>query len=102
MFRKKIAYFQGANPAIARKQVSELSEQFQAALVSYDEGLSDDKLLAAAIWRRFYSLSPDTKAENIERIVHFVRHQVSKQIYDRFAQFYEPLPLVLKLLYAIC
>lgn len=70
-------YFQGANPAIARKQVTELSEQFQAALVAYDEGLSDDKVLAAAVWRRFYSLADDVKAEHIERLVKFIRHQVN-------------------------
>ncbi|CAH0763725.1 unnamed protein product [Diatraea saccharalis] len=73
----KIKLLEGANPVIARKQVSELSEQFQAALIAYDEGLSDDKILAAAIWRRFYSLSEDVNAENIERIVHYVRHQLS-------------------------
>lgn len=56
--------------------MTELSELFQAALVSYDEGLSDDKLMAAAVWRRFYSLSEDTKAENVEKIVKFIRHQV--------------------------
>nr|XP_021187863.2 ubiquinol-cytochrome-c reductase complex assembly factor 1 [Helicoverpa armigera] len=74
----KIKLLEGANPAIARKQVSELSEQFQAALVAYDEGLSDDKVLAAAIWRRFYSLSDDVKAEHIERLVKFIRHQISQ------------------------
>lgn len=74
----KIKLLEGANPAIARKQVSELSEQFQAALVAYDEGLSDDKVLAAAIWRRFYSLSEDVKAEHIERLVKFIRHQISQ------------------------
>ncbi|XP_072939935.1 ubiquinol-cytochrome-c reductase complex assembly factor 1 [Epargyreus clarus] len=73
----RIKLLEGANPSLAKKQVSELSEQFQAALVAYDEGLSDDKVMAAAIWRRFYSLSEDTKAENVERIVHFIRHQVS-------------------------
>lgn len=56
--------------------MTELSEQFQAALVSYDEGMSDDRVMAAAIWRRFYSLSVDTKAENIEAIVKYIRHQV--------------------------
>ncbi|XP_053603316.1 ubiquinol-cytochrome-c reductase complex assembly factor 1 [Plodia interpunctella] len=74
----KIKLLEGANPAIARKQVSELSEQFQAALVAYDEGIEDDRVLAAAIWRRFYSLSPDTNAEHVEKIVKFVRHQISR------------------------
>lgn len=56
--------------------MSELSEQFQAALVGYDEGLHDDRHLAAAVWRRFYALSPDANAEDVERIVKFVRQQV--------------------------
>ncbi|XP_013190311.1 ubiquinol-cytochrome-c reductase complex assembly factor 1 [Amyelois transitella] len=73
----KIKLLEGANPTIAKKQVSELSEQFQAALVAYDEGLEDDRILAAAIWRRFYSLSPDVNAEHVEKIVKFVRHQMS-------------------------
>ncbi|KAG6441547.1 hypothetical protein O3G_MSEX001865 [Manduca sexta] len=72
----RIKLLEGANPSIARKQVSELSEQFQAALVAYDEGLSDDRVLAAAVWRRFYSLSEDAKAEHVERIVKFIRHQI--------------------------
>lgn len=71
-----LSYFQGANPAIARKQVTELSEQFQAALVAYDEGLSDDRVLASAIWRRLFNLDKDANAENIEMVVHFIRHQV--------------------------
>lgn len=57
--------------------MTELSEQFQAALVAYDEGLSDDKVLAAAVWRRFYTLADDVKPEHIERLVHFIRHQVN-------------------------
>ncbi|CAH0725299.1 unnamed protein product, partial [Brenthis ino] len=74
----RIKFLEGANPAIARKQVTELSEQFQAALVGYDEGLVEDKVLAAAIWRRFYSLSEDTKVEHIAKIVNFIRHQLSE------------------------
>ncbi|XP_032513067.1 ubiquinol-cytochrome-c reductase complex assembly factor 1 [Danaus plexippus] len=74
----RIKMLEGANPAIAKKQVTELSEQFQAALVGYDEGLNDDRVLAGAIWRRFYSMSDDVKAENVEKIVHFIRHQLSE------------------------
>ncbi|KPI91317.1 Ubiquinol-cytochrome c reductase complex chaperone CBP3-like [Papilio xuthus] len=74
----RVKLLEGANPAIARKQVTELSEQFQAALVAYDEGLSDDKIMASAVWRRFYSLSEDANAMDIEKIVHFIRHQVSE------------------------
>ncbi|KAI8424396.1 hypothetical protein MSG28_002913 [Choristoneura fumiferana] len=62
----RIKLLEGANPAIARKQVSELSEQFQAALVGYDEGISDDRILAAAVWRRFYSMSENANIEHIK------------------------------------
>ncbi|KAJ2952139.1 hypothetical protein O0L34_g4418 [Tuta absoluta] len=74
----RIKLLEGANPAIARKQVSELSEQFQAALVAYDEGLSDDKILASTIWRRFFSLEPETDPESIATIIHFIRHQMAE------------------------
>lgn len=74
----KIKLLEGANPSLARKQVSELSEQFQASLVAYDEGLEDDKVLAAAIWRRFYSQSHDSNAEHVEKIVKLIRHQLSE------------------------
>lgn len=67
---------QGANPAIARKQVTELSEQFQAALVAYDEGLNDDRVLASAVWRRLFNLDQTANAEDVEIVVHFIRHQV--------------------------
>lgn len=72
----RIKFLEGANPAIARKQVTELSEQFQASLVAYDEGLYEDKILAAAVWRRFYSLSEEVKAEHVVKIIHFIRHQL--------------------------
>ncbi|XP_049870233.1 ubiquinol-cytochrome-c reductase complex assembly factor 1 [Pectinophora gossypiella] len=74
----RIKLLEGANPAIARKQVTELSEQFQAALVAYDEGLSDDRILASAIWRRIFMLDPDTQPEHIESVVHFIRHQIAE------------------------
>lgn len=77
-----LSIFQGANPAIARKQVSELSEQFQAALVGYDEGITEDRILAAAVWRRFYSMSDDANPEHVERIVHFIRHQVKYFLFN--------------------
>ncbi|GBP11046.1 Ubiquinol-cytochrome-c reductase complex assembly factor 1 [Eumeta japonica] len=42
------------NPSRTRKQIEELSEQFQAALIAYDEGLmSEDTVLAAAICEDF-------------------------------------------------
>lgn len=58
-------------------QVRELSEEFRAAFLNYDEGiLGDDKVLAGAVWRRFFCKNCDN-AWHIERLVHYIRHQIS-------------------------
>ncbi|KAG5679099.1 hypothetical protein PVAND_008692 [Polypedilum vanderplanki] len=61
------------NPAFTRQQVSILSEQFQASLLAYDEGLSfDDKTLASALWRRFFNSECDDFGK-LEKLVKYVR-----------------------------
>lgn len=61
------------NPSFTRKQVTILSEQFQASLISYDEGLSfDDKALASALWRRFFEAECDDFVK-LEALVKYVR-----------------------------
>ena len=60
-----------------RNQVEELSYQFNAAIIGYDEGiLSDDKVLAAAIWRRFFQCE-GKNPEHLETLVYYVRKQVT-------------------------
>lgn len=62
------------NPSASRQQVSILAEQFQATLISYDEGLtSDDKILANALWRRFFDMNCDDYSK-LEKLVEYVRH----------------------------
>ncbi|TMW51684.1 hypothetical protein DOY81_003230 [Sarcophaga bullata] len=64
------------NPSRTRQQIEELSEQFQAALIAYDEGvMSEDRILAAALWRRFFEMNCNDY-ERIERLVKYVRRQV--------------------------
>lgn len=59
-----------------RYQIQELSEQFQAALIAYDEGLqTNDAVLAAALWRRMYQYN-EVDAENLEKLVKYIRKQV--------------------------
>ena len=58
--------------------IAEMSEQFNAALLIYDEGaLGDDKALANAIWRRFFICRPDPDAEKLEMLVRYVRRTLS-------------------------
>lgn len=61
------------NPSLKRKQIEILSEQFQATLIGYDEGLwFDDKALANSLWKRFFEgeCSDFTK---LEKLVKYVR-----------------------------
>lgn len=68
---------QSHNKLRNRQQIEELSEQFQAALLAYDEGImSDDRVLAGALWRRFFAMNCDDSVQ-IERLVKYVRHQVA-------------------------
>ncbi|XP_067643019.1 ubiquinol-cytochrome-c reductase complex assembly factor 1 [Eurosta solidaginis] len=65
------------NPSRTRKQIEILSEQFQAALISYDEGImAEDRVLAGALWRRFFAMDCDDITK-IERLVKYVREQVN-------------------------
>lgn len=64
------------NPSASRQQVAILSEQFQATLINYDEGLmSDDKILASALWRRFFDQNCDDY-KKLETLVHYVRKTI--------------------------
>ncbi|KAM0724458.1 Ubiquinol-cytochrome c reductase complex assembly factor 1 [Formica fusca] len=61
---------------LRNKQIKEISEQFNAALIGYDEGIqSDDKVLAAALWRRFFYLECNNP-EHIETLIIYVRKQI--------------------------
>ncbi|XP_049856757.1 ubiquinol-cytochrome-c reductase complex assembly factor 1-like [Schistocerca gregaria] len=65
-----------ANPGLVREQLSEMSEQFQAAIMGYDEGLlSDDKVLAGAVWRRFFERNCNNP-EAVECLVRYIRKQI--------------------------
>lgn len=59
-----------------REQIFELSEQLQAALIAYDEGLqSSDIVLAGALWRRIYQQGP-VNVTDLEALVKYIRKQV--------------------------
>lgn len=65
------------NPAEMRTQISELSEQLQAAYIAYDEGLqSDDIVLAGALWRRIYQ-QKDIDCYHLELLVKYIRRQIN-------------------------
>ncbi|CAK9822056.1 Ubiquinol-cytochrome-c reductase complex assembly factor 1 [Anthophora retusa] len=66
---------------LKRKHITEISHQFNAALIGYDEGImSEDKVLAGALWRRFFCLECNNP-EHLEKLVIYVRKQTS--IFDR-------------------
>lgn len=73
---KRAKKLNAGNPSEMRNQIQVLSEQFQAALITYDEGIMfDDKMLAGALWRRFFNTKCDNY-EHLEIMVKYVRQQV--------------------------
>lgn len=65
-----------------KQEISELSEQFQAALIAYDEGLqTNDVVLAGAIWRRLYQ-QKDADPEHLDLLIKYIRKQVCNIIYN--------------------
>ena len=65
------------HPKIKKQQLLEISSQFNAALIDYDEGiLSDDKVLAGALWRIFFR-SECNNPEHVEKLLIYVRKQMN-------------------------
>lgn len=63
-------------------QSVELLHQFQAAMIGYDEGLlSDDMVLAGAVWRTLLQ-QQCSDLENVERLVHYIRKQVRNEVHQ--------------------
>ncbi|XP_021937286.1 ubiquinol-cytochrome-c reductase complex assembly factor 1 isoform X2 [Zootermopsis nevadensis] len=72
----RVKKLEPTNSSEIKAQLQELSEQFQAAIIGYDEGLlSDDKILAGVVWRIFLQ-QHCSDPENVECLVHYIRKQV--------------------------
>ncbi|KAK3856906.1 hypothetical protein Pcinc_010180 [Petrolisthes cinctipes] len=63
--------------SIRQEQMQSIGASFQAALFAYDEGImSDDRVLASALWRRLFSKNCEDP-ERLECIVSYVRRQAA-------------------------
>ncbi|XP_044756332.1 ubiquinol-cytochrome-c reductase complex assembly factor 1 isoform X2 [Coccinella septempunctata] len=79
-----------SNPIDIRGKIVELSEQLQASYIAYDEGLlSDDTVLAGALWRRFYQRS-DIDVEHLEKLVKYIRKNMRLLENLSTEQFFKP------------
>lgn len=73
---------------MAKIQITELSEQFQAALLAYDEGLqTNDMVLAGALWRRLYQ-QKEVDAEHLDLLVKYIRKQVVSYMLHFFRKLF--------------
>ncbi|RZC42783.1 ubiquinol-cytochrome-c reductase complex assembly factor 1, partial [Asbolus verrucosus] len=81
--QQRVKKLGASNPAVARLQIAELSEQLQAAIIGYDEGLqSDDTILAGALWRRFYQQG-EVEPSCLNRLVKYTRRHVSGYYFNQ-------------------
>ncbi|NXU08401.1 UQCC1 factor, partial [Pardalotus punctatus] len=66
----------GINSAVLKEDLKRMVENFYAALFGYDEGiLSDDHVLAAALWRNLFNRNCEDP-RHLELLVEYVRKQV--------------------------
>ncbi|NXX96990.1 UQCC1 factor, partial [Centropus bengalensis] len=66
----------GINSVVLKEDMRSMVENFYAALFGYDEGiLSDDHVLAAALWRNLFNRNCEDP-RHLELVVEYVRKQV--------------------------
>uniref|UniRef100_A0A8C8UMM7 Ubiquinol-cytochrome c reductase complex assembly factor 1 n=1 Tax=Peromyscus maniculatus bairdii TaxID=230844 RepID=A0A8C8UMM7_PERMB len=66
----------GVNSYILKKNMALMTNNFYAAILGYDEGiLSDDRGLAAALWRTFFNQKCEDPRQ-LELLVEYVRKQM--------------------------
>ncbi|XP_057262386.1 ubiquinol-cytochrome-c reductase complex assembly factor 1 isoform X1 [Pezoporus wallicus] len=66
----------GINSVVLKQDMRSMVENFYAALFGYDEGiLSDDHVLAAALWRNLFNKNCEDP-RHLELLVEYVRKQV--------------------------
>nr|XP_047902389.1 ubiquinol-cytochrome-c reductase complex assembly factor 1-like isoform X2 [Anser cygnoides] len=64
------------NSVVLKEDLRRMVENFYAALFGYDEGiLSDDHVLAAALWRNLFNRNCEDP-RHLELLVEYVRKQV--------------------------
>ncbi|GBN03148.1 Ubiquinol-cytochrome-c reductase complex assembly factor 1 [Araneus ventricosus] len=86
-----------------RKQfLAEISDQFRASQIAYDEGvLSDDTVLASAVWRTifgFRNMDPrvlEAMVFYIRKQIDFLDHQNSEEVLFRGAVEFLPLKTII-------
>ncbi|XP_042742564.1 ubiquinol-cytochrome-c reductase complex assembly factor 1 isoform X1 [Lagopus leucura] len=77
----------GINSVVLKQDLRSMVENFYAALFGYDEGiLSDDHVLAAALWRNLFNRNCEDP-RHLELLVEYVRKQLGKDV----RQLYETL-----------
>ncbi|EGW02772.1 Ubiquinol-cytochrome c reductase complex chaperone CBP3-like [Cricetulus griseus] len=66
----------GVNSYILKKNMAYMTNSFYASILGYDEGiLSDDRGLAAALWRTFFNQKCEDPRQ-LELLVEYVRKQI--------------------------
>ncbi|XP_037077781.1 ubiquinol-cytochrome-c reductase complex assembly factor 1-like [Pollicipes pollicipes] len=62
---------------VRSEQLQQTNQHFQAALLGYDEGLTEDRVLAGALWRRLFS-SSGRDATALEQTLAYVRRELAR------------------------
>ncbi|EGG22834.1 hypothetical protein DFA_04964 [Cavenderia fasciculata] len=67
----------GINHRFANKYLKEFYTNYLGGVISYDEGLFDDAVLADALWRNLLAMEDNTTAAQLDLIVQYVRRELN-------------------------
>lgn len=74
---KRLKQLAPMSSSVRKEDMTEMSTHSTAAFFSYDEGLlSDDRVLAGALWRRFFKNYNNDDVKKLETLVEYVRKTV--------------------------
>ncbi|KAF2077633.1 hypothetical protein CYY_001096 [Polysphondylium violaceum] len=67
----------GIKKRFISKYLKDFYNSYLGAVISYDEGLFDDTILANALWRNFFAMAPETSSADLLRMVKYIRLQLN-------------------------
>eukprot|EP01133_Synstelium_polycarpum_P001138 gene1138-1300_t len=67
----------GVNPRFAAKYLKEFYSAYLGSVISYDEGMFDDTILADALWRNLLAMDEQVDVAQLNIFVKYIRHQLN-------------------------
>ncbi|KYQ88443.1 hypothetical protein DLAC_11148 [Tieghemostelium lacteum] len=67
----------GINQRFVGKYLKEFYNTYLGSVVSYDEALFDDSILANSLWRNYFAMSEDVQPKDLLMMVKYIRYELN-------------------------